>query len=99
MEVFEKLPEGCIAAILSHTTPIDVGRLSLLPPIPTLSGIIFSLPIPNSSTLSSLTQYPSLATAPTKKALYLALPDHPLLISLILWLIIELIVVQKAIYF
>jgi len=29
-EVFQKLPEGCIAAILSGTTPVDACRLSLV---------------------------------------------------------------------
>ncbi|RHN75082.1 putative F-box domain-containing protein [Medicago truncatula] len=24
------LPEGCIAAILSHTTPVDAGRFSVV---------------------------------------------------------------------
>ncbi|WJX24118.1 hypothetical protein P8452_13263 [Trifolium repens] len=30
MTEFGELPEGCIAAILSRTTPLDVGRLSLV---------------------------------------------------------------------
>ena len=30
MTTFEKLPDGCIATILSRTSPIDVGRFSVL---------------------------------------------------------------------
>jgi hypothetical protein len=85
MGAFEELPEECIAAILSRMTPDDVGRLSVVSKAfrsaadsdtvwnhfldPQFIGFI----IPHS--------HPSIANAPTKKALYLALSDRPIMID------------------
>lgn len=86
MEAFKELPEGCIAAILSRTTPIDVGRLSLVSKTflsAANSDIVWNHFLPADSQFidSIISQYPSLATAPTKKALYLALSDHTIIID------------------
>jgi len=83
MTRFEELPEGCIATILSRTTPIDVGKFSILSKI-FLSAADFDdvwnrfLP-PDISPI--LSQSPSLANVPTKKALYLTLSDRPIIID------------------
>ncbi|XP_045809078.1 putative F-box protein PP2-B12 [Trifolium pratense] len=87
MAAFEDLPEGCIAAILSRTTPLDAGRLSLV------SKNFHSASdfddVWNSFLTSSGSQFidsiishsPSLAKIPTKKALFMALCDHPVIID------------------
>jgi len=83
MTKFEELPEGCIATILSRTTPIDVGKFSALSKI--FRSVADSddvwnrfLPFHISSILS---QSASLANVPTKKALYLALSNRPIIVD------------------
>ncbi|MED6172327.1 hypothetical protein PIB30_049054 [Stylosanthes scabra] len=83
----QELPEGCIANILSLTTPHDACRLSLI------SRTFYSsaqsdsvwerfLPSDLESIISDSHQYSSLiASCPSKKALYLHLSDHPLLVD------------------
>lgn len=86
LRAIEELPEGCIAAILSHTTPVDAGRLS------TVSKTFRSAA--NSDTVwdrfltshpqginSIISDSPSHANAPTRKALYLALSDRHIIID------------------
>ncbi|XP_057421754.1 F-box protein PP2-B10-like [Lotus japonicus] len=78
-----ELSEGCIADILCRTTPLDVARNSVV------SKIFYSAA--DSDTIwnhflppdyhSIISQSPSLANAPSKKALYLALSDHPIIID------------------
>ena len=83
MTRFEELPEGCIATILSRTTPIDVGRFSVLSKIfrsATDSDDVWNRFLP-SDISSILSQSSSLANIPTKKGLYLALSDRPIIID------------------
>ncbi|XP_058770649.1 F-box protein PP2-B10-like [Vicia villosa] len=86
MTEIQELPEGCIAAILSRTTPVDAGRFSLISKTfrsAADSDAVWSqfLPSDPNFTASVVSQSPSLANAPTKKALYLALSDHPIIID------------------
>ncbi|MED6203865.1 hypothetical protein PIB30_003605 [Stylosanthes scabra] len=83
----QALPEGCIANIISLTTPLDAIRHSLI------SRTFYSaaqsdsvwehfLPSDLESIVSDSHQFSSLIAAfPSKKALYLHLSDHPLLID------------------
>ncbi|MED6149078.1 hypothetical protein PIB30_059077 [Stylosanthes scabra] len=83
----QALPEGCIANILSLTTPLDAMRHSLI------SRTFYSasesdsvwehfLPSDLESIISDSHQFSSLIAAyPSKKALYLHLSDQPLLID------------------
>ncbi|XP_057426274.1 F-box protein PP2-B11-like [Lotus japonicus] len=78
----EFLPEECIAAILSRTTPVDVARLSVVSKTfcsAANSDVVWKHFLP-SEFKSIVSQSPSLANAPSKKALYLALSDHPIII-------------------
>jgi len=83
MTSFEELPKECIAAILSRTTPIDVGRFSILSK--TFRSTVDYDDVWNcflpSDISSILSQCPSLANIQTKKALYLALSDRPIIID------------------
>ncbi|GAU20602.1 hypothetical protein TSUD_33380 [Trifolium subterraneum] len=86
MAVFEDLPEECIAAILSLTTPLDAGRLSLISKTfrsATHSDAVWDKFLPSDSNFidSIISQSPSLSNLPTKKALYLALSDRPIIID------------------
>lgn len=83
----QALPEGCIANILSHTTPVDACRLSLLcKPFCSAaeSDTVWDRFIPTdflsivstSQSVSSL-----LTTSPSKKSLYLTLSDHPIVVE------------------
>ena len=79
----ELLPEGCIAAILCRTTPVDAARLAVLSKIfrsAADSDAVWDRFLP-SDHHSIVSQSPSLADAPSKKALYLALSDRPLIID------------------
>ncbi|MED6149079.1 hypothetical protein PIB30_059078 [Stylosanthes scabra] len=83
----QALPEGCIANIISLTTPLDAIRHSLISR--TFSSAAQSdsvwerfLPSDLETILSDSHQFSSLIAAyPSKKALYLHLSDHPLLID------------------
>ncbi|CAL5208346.1 unnamed protein product [Lathyrus oleraceus] len=80
------LPEGCIATILSRTTPVDAGRFSLISKTfrsAADSDAVWNQFLPSDSNFiaSVVSQFPSLANAPTKKALYLALSDHPIIVD------------------
>ncbi|QHO34598.1 F-box protein [Arachis hypogaea] len=83
----QALPEGCIANILSLTTPLDAGRLSLISRTfcsAAQSDSVWErfLPSDLESIISDSHQFSSLIAAyPSKKALYLHLSDHPLLID------------------
>ncbi|XP_057451786.1 F-box protein PP2-B11-like [Lotus japonicus] len=78
-----ELPEDCITDILCRTTPLDVARISVV------SKILCS--ITNSDTIwnhflpsdyhSIIPQSLSLGNAPSKKSIYLALSDHPIIID------------------
>jgi len=79
---FEDLAEGCIANVLSRTTPVDAGRLSLVSKTflsAADSDAVWSRFLP-SDIDSIISQSPALANAPSKKALYLALSDQPIII-------------------
>ncbi|KAK7278270.1 hypothetical protein RJT34_23296 [Clitoria ternatea] len=76
---FEVLPEGCIAGILSRTTPADVCRLSLVSKLfrsAAESDAVWDRFLP-SDVYSIVPQ----SNYPSKKALFLALSDHPLIID------------------
>ncbi|XP_057447213.1 putative F-box protein PP2-B12 [Lotus japonicus] len=78
-----ELTEGCIAAILCRTTPLDVARLSSVSKIfrsAADSNKVWDHFLP-SDYHSIISQSPSLANAPSKKALYLALSDCPIIID------------------
>ncbi|CAK8572240.1 unnamed protein product [Lathyrus sativus] len=86
MTEIQELPEGCIAAILSRTTPADAGRFSLLSKMfrsAADSDAVWNQFLPSDSNFKDSvdSQFPSLANAPTKKAFYLALSDHPIIIE------------------
>ncbi|XP_057428142.1 F-box protein PP2-B10-like [Lotus japonicus] len=79
----ESLPEGCIASILSRTTPEDVCRLSLVSKTfcsAADSDTIWDRFLP-SDFHSIVSLSPSLANASSKKALYLALSIHLVIID------------------
>ncbi|KEH42965.1 hypothetical protein MTR_1g078460 [Medicago truncatula] len=83
MKSFEELSEGCIATIHSRTTPIDIGGFSVHSKTfrsAADSDDVWNCFLP-SDISSILSQRPSLANIPTKKALYLALYDHPIIID------------------
>ncbi|AES61146.1 putative phloem protein [Medicago truncatula] len=83
----EALPEGCIAKILSHTTPVDSCRLSLVSNSfcsAAESDIVWDRFLPSDliSIVSDSQSASSLfTTSPSKKSLYLTLSDHPILIN------------------
>lgn len=86
MTEIQDLPEGCITAILSRTTPVDAGRFSLTSKTfrsAADSDAVWNQFLPSDSNFiaSVVSQFPSLANAPTKKALYLALSDRPIIID------------------
>ncbi|CAL5208344.1 unnamed protein product [Lathyrus oleraceus] len=86
MTEFEDLPEGCLTTIISRTTPVDAGKLSLVSKTihsASDSDAVWNafLP-PNSNFMDSIISHsPSLANLPTKKSLYLALSDRPIIID------------------
>jgi len=84
MGAFEELAEGCIAAVLCRTTPVDVGRLSLVSKTfrsAADSDEIWDRFLRSDPKLIAdiISQFPSLANATTKRAFYLALSNHPIL--------------------
>ncbi|XP_045808802.1 putative F-box protein PP2-B12 [Trifolium pratense] len=85
MVEFEELPEPCIATILSHTTPIDTCRLSVVSKTfhsASDSDDVWNRFLPSDSNLidSIFSRYPHLANPPSKKALFRALSDSDLMI-------------------
>ncbi|GAU20606.1 hypothetical protein TSUD_33420 [Trifolium subterraneum] len=86
MAAFEDLREECIAAILSRTTPLDAGRLSLISKTfrsAADSDAVWDQFLSSDPTFidSIISQSPFVANVPTKKALYLALSDRPIIID------------------
>lgn len=86
MVKFEELAEGCIATILSRTTPVDAGKLSLISKTfhsAANSDDVWDRFLPPHSPFidSIILQSPSLVKVPTKKDLYLALSDRPMIID------------------
>ncbi|WJX19181.1 hypothetical protein P8452_08898 [Trifolium repens] len=86
MGEFEDLPEPCIATILSHTTPIDTCRLSLVSKIfhsASNSNAVWNQFLPYDSNLinSIISRFPSLANLPSKKALFRAISDRHIIID------------------
>jgi hypothetical protein len=76
MAEFNELPEGCIAAILSHTTPIDACRFSLISKTfcsAADSNAVWNRFLPSDPNFidSIISHSPSLANIPSKKDLYL----------------------------
>ncbi|KAK7356767.1 hypothetical protein VNO80_16043 [Phaseolus coccineus] len=79
---FEGLPEGCIADILSRTTPMDACRLSLVSKLfhsAADSDAVWERFL--SSDYHSIISQSLLPNYPSKKALYLALSDHPVILD------------------
>ncbi|KAK7356769.1 hypothetical protein VNO80_16045 [Phaseolus coccineus] len=79
---FEGLPEGSIADILSRTTPIDACRLSLVSKLfrsAADSDAVWERFLP--SDYHSIISQSLLPNYPSKKALYLALSDHPVILD------------------
>jgi hypothetical protein len=86
MAEFYELPEGCIAAILSRTSPIDACRLSLVSKTfrsAADSDAVWNQFLPSDPHFinSIISHSPSLANIPAKKDLYLALSDRPIIID------------------
>ncbi|XP_058752560.1 putative F-box protein PP2-B12 [Vicia villosa] len=86
MTQFEELPEGCIATILSRTTPIDACRLSVVSNTfrsASDSDAVWNQFLPSDSQFmdSIISNSPPLANVPSKKALYLALSDRPIIVD------------------
>ncbi|WJX12805.1 hypothetical protein P8452_03260 [Trifolium repens] len=85
-EEIKDLPEGCIADILSRTTPVDACRLSLVSKTfrsAADSDAVWNQFLPSDPNFIEfiISHSPSLANIPTKKALYLALSDRPIIID------------------
>ncbi|KAL5540589.1 hypothetical protein UlMin_043538 [Ulmus minor] len=83
VDYFDLLPEGCIATIISFTTPRDACRLCLVSPIfrsAAESDAVWErfLPPDYSSIISSS---PASLSCASKKHLYFSLCDQPLLID------------------
>ena len=79
----QDLPEGCIANILSFTTPGDACRLSLVSCTfcsAAQSDRVWDRFLP-SDLESIISSSDLIATSASKKALYLALSDHPIFID------------------
>ncbi|GAU20601.1 hypothetical protein TSUD_33370 [Trifolium subterraneum] len=86
MAEIQDLPEGCIGDILSRTTPVDACRFSVVSKTfrsAADSDAVWNRFLPSDSNFidSIISQSPSLANIPTKKALYLALSDRPIIID------------------
>ncbi|XP_057444666.1 putative F-box protein PP2-B12 [Lotus japonicus] len=78
-----ELPEECISDILCRTTPLDVARISVVSKIfcsAADSDTIWDHFLP-SDYRSIISQSLSVANAPSKKAIYLALSDRPIIID------------------
>nr|AFK47300.1 unknown [Lotus japonicus] len=89
MVVFENLPEGCIANILSLTSPLDVGRLALVSSAfrsAADSDAVWDRFLPDDfnsiiSHSSSTAAADSSSSFKSKKDLYLSLSHNPLIIG------------------
>ncbi|XP_044498589.1 putative F-box protein PP2-B12 [Mangifera indica] len=80
------LPEDCIAAIISFTTPRDACRLSLVSSIfksAAESDIVWECFLPHDykSIISYSSSPPYLLSLPSKKELFLSLCDHMIMID------------------
>ncbi|OIV90758.1 hypothetical protein TanjilG_15491 [Lupinus angustifolius] len=84
---FESLPEGCVATILSRTTPLDTCILSLVSRtfyFASQSDAVWAsfLPSDYPSIFSrSISHSSFLATSPSNKSIYLALSQRPIIID------------------
>jgi len=81
-EEFNNLPEGCIATILSFTSPRDACRLSLVSSTfrsAAASDAVWDRFLP--SDFHTLLSQSSSSSFPSKKDLYLHLCQNPLLID------------------
>ncbi|XP_058744429.1 F-box protein PP2-B10-like [Vicia villosa] len=86
MTQFQELPEECLSTILSRTTPVDAGRLSLVSNTfhsAADSDVVWNQFLPSNSHFmdSIISNSPSLSNIDSKKALYLALSDRPIIID------------------
>lgn len=86
MGSFDELPEECIAAILSRTTPVDAVRLSLVSKTfrsAADSDAVWNHFIPSYPDFieTIVSKSPTFASIRTKKAVYLALCDRYIIIS------------------
>ncbi|GAU50095.1 hypothetical protein TSUD_28830 [Trifolium subterraneum] len=86
MAEIQDLPEDCIADILSRTTPVDTCRFSVISKTfrsAADSDVVWNRFLPSNSNLidSIISRSPSLTNIPTKKALYLALSDRPVIMG------------------
>lgn len=81
IRLLEELPEGCIATILSCATPVDACRLSILSK--SFRSAADSDTVWDRFLISDsiILQSPSLANTFTKKDLYMALSDRPIIID------------------
>ncbi|KAK1389391.1 Phloem protein 2-6 [Heracleum sosnowskyi] len=90
IDYFDMLPEGCIAEIVSHTTPADACHVALVST--TFHSVADSDPVWNTFLPSDYRQFLSravenqpihhvLRSSPSNKDLYLSLSDHPLIID------------------
>lgn len=87
MDLHEALPEEYIAQTLSHTTPLNACRLSLVSKTfysVAESDVVWNNFIP-SDLMSIISRSDSdtsfLSNSPSKKSLYLALSHHPIIID------------------
>lgn len=85
-DYFNMLPEGCVADIVSHTTPVDACHMALVST--TFHSIADSdpvwetfLPRDYRQLISRAVDHHLLASLPSKKDVYLYLSDHPLIID------------------
>ncbi|RDX76919.1 F-box protein PP2-B11, partial [Mucuna pruriens] len=82
MEI-QGLPEGCVACIIAFTTPLDVCRVALVSKIfrsAADSDAVWERFLP-SDYHSIVSLFPSLLNYSSKKTLYLALSDRPIIIE------------------
>ncbi|KEH33773.1 putative phloem protein [Medicago truncatula] len=81
IRLLEELPEGCIATILSCRTPVDACRLSILSKSFRSAADSDTVWDRFLTSDSIILQSPSLANTFTKKDLYMALSDRPIIID------------------
>ena len=90
MNYWDMLPEGCIAEIVSHTTPLDACRVALVSPA--VRSVADSDPVWDKFLPPDYRQliaravdkkpiHQLLSASPSKKDLYLSLAHQPLLID------------------
>ncbi|XP_017230636.1 putative F-box protein PP2-B12 [Daucus carota subsp. sativus] len=90
MNYWDMLPEGCIAEIVSHTTPLDACRVALVSPaVRSLadSDPVWDKFLPHdyrqliARAVENQPIHQLLSASPSKKDVYLSLADHPLIID------------------